>query len=161
MVKKKDRQFDLNLIGHIRAILRDQDYLGHRILVDSIDRRPFWHLGSNRERPGQYHILVHGKHAQLRIARQNIYQIALEHKIFDDADFVRIDLARGVATGKGNEAEADRCKLSRLDKPIKEGSNALRRQETGCHPFAANQGRLLVEGLAQIILHMLRQIPSP
>jgi hypothetical protein len=44
-----------------------------------------------------------------------------------------------------------------VENRIKEGKNTLRRDNTSCRRFTANQGRLLMGVLAYNLLHMLRQ----
>jgi hypothetical protein len=61
---------------------------------------------------------VHSKHSLLQMSRQRIYQMAAGYEDCNDADFLRIDPALGLAIGKGDEAGAGQSRLSRLENEV-------------------------------------------
>ena len=107
MVKRKERQFDPNLIRSIMI-----DFQGAKITSDTgflllreIDER-FGILGPIESELEDARSWVHSKHTQLQMVRQRVYQIAAGYEDCNDADFLRIDPALRLAIGKGDEAGA-------------------------------------------------------
>jgi hypothetical protein len=58
---------------------------------------------------------THRKHSFVQMARQRIYQIAAGYEDCNDADFLRIDPALRLATGKGHGFGASQSMLSRFE----------------------------------------------
>ncbi|MGO9567538.1 MAG: IS1380 family transposase [Desulfomonilaceae bacterium] len=72
---------------------------------------------------------VHSTHTQLQMVRQRVYQIAAGYEDCNDADFLRIDPALRLATGKGDEAGAGQSRLSRLENEVLGTDEGLRALE--------------------------------
>ncbi len=61
---------------------------------------------------------VHGNHSQLHMVCQRVYQKAAGYEDCNDADFLSIDPALRLATGKDDEAGAGQSPLSRLEDEV-------------------------------------------
>jgi hypothetical protein len=111
------------------------DFQGAKITSDTgfllpreIDER-FGILGPIESELEDTRSWVHSNHTQLQMVRQRVYQVAAGYEDCNDADFLRIDPARRLATGKGDEAGVGQSRLSRLENEVLGAEDGLKALE--------------------------------
>ncbi len=87
------------------------------LLLREVDER-FKILSSIGEKLEDLRSPSHTKHSLVQMIRQRVYQIASGYEDCNDADFLRVDPALRLATGKNHDFAASQSMLSRFENEV-------------------------------------------